>query len=154
MAHLCFIPHPLTGEEAPHQGGLPEWAICDDEATLRLFLRHLCCPLSSQFESAFCSRAQLASLFFVVGMLRCPEPLIDRVQRRKVAFSPQTQLRAHNHFPGERPNALIAPPWALRRLFPEWMPSRGIHKTVVAPSCTRRDSNPRPLREGKHGPTP
>ena len=26
MAHLCFIPHPLTGEEAPHQGGLPEWA--------------------------------------------------------------------------------------------------------------------------------
>ena len=27
--------------------GFPEWAICDDEATLWLFLRHLGCPFSS-----------------------------------------------------------------------------------------------------------
>ena len=33
MTNLCFIPYPLTGEEAP-QGVLPEWAICDDEAFL------------------------------------------------------------------------------------------------------------------------
>ena len=43
MAHLCFIPHPLTGEETP-QGGLPEWAICHDEATLFVTLPEASLP--------------------------------------------------------------------------------------------------------------
>ena len=107
MAHLCFIPHPLTGEEAPHQGGPSVMVkqLCDSSLGISAipFLRSL---------NKILLPGSLASLFFVVGMLRCPEPLMDRVQRRKVAFSPQTQLRAHNHFPGKRPNALIAPPWA------------------------------------------
>ena len=84
MAHLSFIPHPLTGEEVP-QGGSQSGPsvmmkqLCDSSLGISAI------PFLRSSNQLFCSRAQLASLFFVVGMLRCPEPLIDRVQWRKVA---------------------------------------------------------------------
>ena len=52
MAHLCFISHPLTREEAP-QGGLPEWA--------SVMIKQLC-------DS---SLGSLLSPFFVVRIRFC-----------------------------------------------------------------------------------